>query len=357
MKKNSPSRTRACLLTAGGVLLVLLAAAAAIYLLLGPAPVPAAAPEPLDIALIRRLAVEGGQPLPERLNVLIVAEGAFPSALIVPRTGLQNRRMGVPAFQIVYADKTIIVDSAQPQEMHAQMFGGTPFYAGAYDRLQTAMRKSSMILLTHEHVDHIGGLANSPYLDELLPKARLTPAQIAGIGGSVAGGSRAGVPSEALDGLTPLEYDGYAQIAPGVVLIQMAGHSPGSQLIYVQLQNGAEYLLAGDVLWSTLNLERQVGRPRLMSLLLQEDPAVLGNQIRALIDLAAEPELHLVICTTSTRSNNISPRDDWETPSNRGKYARFKRPLDESSPFLSRTRPVARGCSTRTSPGCARRGF
>jgi glyoxylase-like metal-dependent hydrolase (beta-lactamase superfamily II) len=34
-----------------------------------------------------------------------------------------------------------------------------------------------------------------------------------------------------------------------MVLIKSSGHTPGSQMIYVVLQSGKEYVFAGDVAW------------------------------------------------------------------------------------------------------------
>jgi hypothetical protein len=85
-----------------------------------------------------------------------------------------------------------------------------------------------------------------------------------------------------------------------VVLIEAAGHSPGSQMIYIRLQTGAgttqEYLLVGDVVWNSLSLQRETGRAWLASLSLNEPRDVHANQVRALINLQkAEPALHMVI--------------------------------------------------------------
>ena len=46
-----------------------------------------------------------------------------------------------------------------------------------------------------------------------------------------------------------LDYQMYTAAAPGIVLIKAAGHTPGSQMIYVALESGREYLLIGDVTW------------------------------------------------------------------------------------------------------------
>ncbi len=151
------------------------------------------------------------------------------------------------------------------------------------------MRQSQTILLTHEHLDHIAGLAHSPYLDELLPKVVLTREQFGNLTPDL------GLAPGQLARLTPLDYDFYYRIAPGIVLVKAAGHSPGSQMVYLRLQDGTEFLLVGDVVWNMQSLTRLSGRPLLMSLMLQEDWSAVQNQIRALYNLSQSQPVHLLI--------------------------------------------------------------
>lgn len=269
-----------------GILLVL---AIVVTALLGYSPVPKTSPYKIDLERLRALAGEQGK-LPVRLNALIVADGMYPSAMVVAGSGLGSTRMAFPTFQIVYEGGAIVVDAPHSQAMHASAFPGMPYAPEAYDQMQEAMRNSTLVLATHEHFDHLGGLASSPYWNEIKPKLRLTRAQLEHTGPEV------GFPAGALEGLTLLPdfSDDYAA-APGVVLIPAAGHSPGSQMIYVRLQNGAEYLLVGDVVWNSLSLERQSGRSLLASLALKEDRKIHGQQVRALINLAGDGSIHIVI--------------------------------------------------------------
>jgi glyoxylase-like metal-dependent hydrolase (beta-lactamase superfamily II) len=46
-----------------------------------------------------------------------------------------------------------------------------------------------------------------------------------------------------------IDYDLYYPLAPGMALIKAAGHTPGSQMVYVALDSGREYLLVGDATW------------------------------------------------------------------------------------------------------------
>jgi len=274
-------------LYAGLILVVILVVAG--YILLGYSPVPKTSTYPLDIDQIRRLAEADRARLPLRLNVLIEGEGAMPQFLMIAGGGLQPARMPVPVFQIVYPEQTIIVDTGMDQASFEQMFGGGSFSTQAYEQLQPAMRHSQSILLTHEHLDHLAGLTHSPYLEELLPKVILTREQFSAMTPDT------GLTPSRMARISRLEYDLYQRIAPGMVLIKAAGHSPGSQMVYLRLQNGAEYLLVGDVVWSRDNLTRLRGRPWLMSLILREDRSASQNQIRALYNLSQSEPIHLLI--------------------------------------------------------------
>jgi glyoxylase-like metal-dependent hydrolase (beta-lactamase superfamily II) len=46
-----------------------------------------------------------------------------------------------------------------------------------------------------------------------------------------------------------IDYDMYYPLAPGMALIKASGHTPGSQMVYVALESGREYLLIGDATW------------------------------------------------------------------------------------------------------------
>ena len=81
-----------------------------------------------------------------------------------------------------------------------------------------------------------------------------------------------------------------------MVLIKAAGHTPGSQLIYVQRDDGKEFLFVGDVASLEANISFQKGRSRLI------DDVFVGSdrntnllQLKALKQLRADnPEMVIV---------------------------------------------------------------
>jgi len=259
------------------------------YALLWVSPVPATSQYELSLDQVRQMATEGEETLPVRLNVSVIAEGKLPRMLVVAGGGFQELRMAIPVFQVVYEDGAIIVDTTYSQSDHETMFPGGLYDAAKFDALQAAMQKSRLVLVTHEHADHITGIARSPCLEEIRSRVILTREQIANLG------QESGFTTEILAGFTPLEYERYYRVAPGLVLIKAAGHSPGSQMVYVQLQSGREYMLVGDVVWNAQSIEQPAGRPLLMSLMLREDRAMVGHQIRKLHDLAQSEDIYWVI--------------------------------------------------------------
>lgn len=271
------------------VLAIVIVVGIATYVLLAISPVPKTSKYELDLETVRQLALEGDGPLPVRLNALIIAEGGFPQILLIAGGSFQEQHMVIPSFQVVYEDSTVIIDTGYSKADHEMMFPGKPYDSEKFELLQAAMRRSRYILATHEHLDHIAGIARSPYLDETSAKVILTKEQIDNTG------SETGFTPEMLARFTPLDYDQYHAFAPGLVLIEAAAHTPGSQMVYVRLQNGTEYFLVGDVVWSSKNLDQLAGRPLLMSLVMKEDWETHRHQVRTLYDISQNEAINLVI--------------------------------------------------------------
>ena len=97
--------------------------------------------------------------------------------------------------------------------------------------------------------------------------------------------------------VTPLAYDHYHALAPGVVLVKAPGHTPGSQLVYVALANGRRLLFVGDVAWHMDQIRELWYRPRLVTdVFLGEDRDAVMGELRKLRDVgAANPMLQIVV--------------------------------------------------------------
>jgi glyoxylase-like metal-dependent hydrolase (beta-lactamase superfamily II) len=198
-----------------------------------------------------------------------VAEAHMPKWFATACGGCGNNPFDIVAYQVVYPDRTVIIDSCFDNE---KAYGGIAYrllhwfqldeyYPERYAILQESMRNASLILVTHEHFDHIGGISASPYSAEIIPGLLLTQEQVDSPFLHLAR-----FPTGSLDGYTLLSYDRYHAAAPGIVLIKAPGHAPGQQIIYVKTQDGNEYLLIGDVIWNRENLRRRTYRSCLASI-------------------------------------------------------------------------------------------
>lgn len=237
---------------------------------------------------------EGTTALPVSLNSLVIGEGEFPSAAIMAGQSLfEKTGLVFVSYQVNYADGSqIIIDTAQDESLHNEYYEGQPFYSDHFDSMQEAMKKARLIIATHEHVDHVGGIAQSPFISEIKDQVRLTEEQIHGP--TIAA---ARFPEGWLDALQPLKYDGVYRLAPGIALQKAPGHSVGSQLVYVRLQNGKEYLFVGDIAWDMRNIQEERGRPALVSwMFLQENRQQVADQLVALNQFRAEhPEVRIIV--------------------------------------------------------------
>jgi glyoxylase-like metal-dependent hydrolase (beta-lactamase superfamily II) len=253
---------------------------------------PADADFQLDLVEVRRLAGSLPGAKPSAVRYEHIYDSRFTAGMVVAGDGWSGTDLSIYSYQVIYPDRTAVIDTAMSRDLPLPGFAIQNYDDAAWQRLLAAMDQAALMVVTHEHMDHIGGVVAHPRLAEILPRVRLTEAQLAHPDRMWP----VKWPDAALDGYSPLAYERYHAIAPGMVLIKAAGHTPGSQMVYLQLADGRELLLLGDVVWKQRNIDLQRERPRwVTALLVREDRHAVFGQIKALGELMRnEPGVKLV---------------------------------------------------------------
>ena len=257
---------------------------------------PSSAHYSIDMTAVRRLADAGVADLPVAIRVETVGHLSAPETVVIAGGGWQKLDLPVSAYEIVFKDHAVIVDTAFNADVAKQMEADV-FDDAAYTRLGAALATAQLIIVTHEHPDHTGGLLAQPNLRDLMGKVRLTQVQVTELKKAIreAPISRLNVSPTVFDGYQGIDDEPYQTIAPGVVLIKAPGHTPGSQMVYVKRADGQEILFLGDVAWQMCNIEQVRERARLVTWLIGEDREAVMSEFVELHRLhIAEPNLNIM---------------------------------------------------------------
>ena len=250
----------------------------------------------IDIAQVRRLADSQAGEKPQLIRVETVAHLSAPRTIVVAGDGWQRTDLPVSSYELVYRDHIAIVDAALNAYI-AKSMSATSFDSAAYSRMSGALAHATLILVTHEHPDHVGGLLAQPDVKNLLAVARLTREQVTELKANLKSDPFAALhlSSNIFDGYRPLDYVRYEAVAPGIVLIKAPGHTPGSQMVYVRRADGVEFLFVGDVAWQMRNIETLREKARLATWVADEDRNKVRQELAGLNQLhVADPEIHMM---------------------------------------------------------------
>lgn len=260
----------------------------------GSEPVPATTVYRIDLTELQRLAASLPGPKPRAIHSLRVADAALPRGMIFAGEPFVPQPNVHQVFQLVWDDRFALVDTAFPPDSYedvSRVSGGVgAYHEAAWRELRDALAAAEFVVVTHEHMDHLAGAAALPR--ERAAHLRLNPHQLA----NAAALDAAEIPGALRKGATALPDLAAQALAPGVVLLAAPGHTPGSQIVYVERADGRAALLLGDVAWNFGQIERLHYRPRFVTAIVGEDRAEVLDQLRALHDFAkAYPEVALVV--------------------------------------------------------------
>ena len=256
-----------------------LATLAVVESLLRPLGIQAQAPAwTADLGEARRVAslLPGRKPL--RVNVLKFAESRRTKNFSVKGAPTEPSVQARTAFQVVYADATVMVDTGMNLQTHRFFGRGTeePYDAEAARQVEAALDRARLIVVTHEHGDHVGGVITSPRAVDLAAKTILTRTQLHTLM-TAPQMPEIRLTAEAARRYVAVDYDVYYPVAPGMAFIKAPGHTPGSQMVLVAFESGRDVLLIGDSAWHMDGVRQMVGKDA--PWVAEDQPAVL-DQLR-----------------------------------------------------------------------------
>ena len=248
-----------------------------------------------DLAAIRAMTAVLPGALPLAVNGVRVAASIRPRKFVIE--GGDDTAVAMPrtAFQIVYPDCSVMIDSGLDEATHASFSPDKPepYFAEQFAKLQRALASARLIVLTHHHADHVAGVLCAPNFSELAGKTIITMG-VADCMINTPHRPHLKLAPQALERFIVLDYPQYYPVAPGVVLIQSPGHSPDSQMVFIRLQSGREILHSVDSAWIMDNIMEVKGKAAPW---VKEDVPQVMAQLRWL-KAVAETEKNITILVT-----------------------------------------------------------
>lgn len=242
------------------------------------------------LASIRSLAGSIPGELPIAVGYVSVQDDSSPASNAVEGAPPSNLFDVNPAFQVQYRRGWIMVDAGYGEEASRDIFGH--YHPDHYDQIVRGLKGAHLIVVTHEHGDHVGSLLQPDIARQVAYKTILTRQQVETL---LHDPRTHGFDEGSAQRFLVVDYRQLLPVAPGVVLIRAPGHTPGSQLVYVKLASGRELMLIGDVVWRMVGLELQHQKPDSVSTLLGEDRTAIGQEMAWLKTVVAASGITVVV--------------------------------------------------------------
>lgn len=220
-----------------------------------------AQPFSAELTAIRQAAKSMPGALPVRINVVKFAESRRTKNFAIKGAPREPSIQARTAYQVVYPDGAIMIDSGMDLQVHKFFGRGVeePYFPVEEQKVERALASAKAIVMTHEHGDHIAGVIRSPDFAKLAAKTTITRTQLDTLMNAP---QMPEIKLTADQGqrFNVIDYQTTRAFAPGMALIKSSGHTPGSQMVYVVLQSGKEYVFAGDVAWHMDGVRQVTGK-------------------------------------------------------------------------------------------------
>jgi glyoxylase-like metal-dependent hydrolase (beta-lactamase superfamily II) len=247
------------------------------------------------LARLRAAADDVPGPAPQQVRYLKVAETHRPESDVLEAGSEEMTVLARTVFQLVYPDGHVLIDSGMDRDVH-RFFGmgrDEPYWPERYERVLRALAEARLVIMTHEHGDHVAGVLRASARDEIARHTVLTKAQVETLVLAPQMPELHLTPERARDYLV-IDYELLWPVAPGVVLLKSPGHTPGHQMVYARLDSGREYLFSGDVSWAYAGVTEARQRPSGQSDRIREDREALAHQLAWLSGQARAGEITIV---------------------------------------------------------------
>jgi glyoxylase-like metal-dependent hydrolase (beta-lactamase superfamily II) len=248
-----------------------------------------------DLAAIRAMSMALPGPLPLAVNGVRVAASIRPRKFVIE--GGDNTPVTMPrtAFQVVYPDCSVMIDSGLDQATHDSFSAdkSEPYYAEQFAVLLRALDQARLIIFTHHHADHVAGVVTAANFSALAAKTIITM-DVADCLMNTPHRPHLKLAQDAIAKFIVLDYPHLYPVAPGIVLIRAPGHSTDSQMVYIRLQSGQEILHSVDSAWIMDNISQMKGKAAPW---VKEDGPAIMAQLRWLKTLT-ETENNVTVLVT-----------------------------------------------------------
>ena len=258
-----------------------------------------------DLAAIRALASVLPGPLPVAVNGIRVAASIRPRKFVIQGGDDSAVTMPRTAFQLVYPDGTVMIDSGMDKATHDSFSPDKPepYYPEAFAKLERALDAARLIVLTHFHADHVAGVVTAKNFSALAAKTVATSLTLE-LMQTTPHRPHLKISAEQAAQFIALDYEGLYPVAPGVVLIKAPGHSLDQQMVYARLQSGREILHSVDTAWIYDNILQ--GKPKAAPWVKEDVPAIMAQLAWLKMLHDTEPNLTILVTHDDARFDALT---------------------------------------------------